>query len=87
MMIFGNKRSEVEIIHKLLSLSEQDIKKTNLMYKTNLCYPLFNKYLNFLLENDFLNKRSNDGNGQTFFITKKGKNVLDKTTSLLEEFS
>jgi len=84
-MIFHNKRSELEIIHRLLLLSEEDIKKTNLMYRSNLCYTLFNKYIEFLLEKELLTTRSNNEEGKTFYITDKGRNVLEITTTLLHE--
>jgi predicted transcriptional regulator len=85
-MIFYNKRSELEIIYELLSLSEEDIKKTSLMYRANLCYTLFNKYLEFLLDKELLTTRSNNWEGKTFLITDKGRNVLDITATLLREF-
>jgi len=47
-MIFNNKRSESEIIFELLSSAQEDIKKTRLMYKVNMTYTQFTKYLDFL---------------------------------------
>ena len=74
----------MEIINELLVLAKEDINKTRLMYQTNLCYNHFIKYMDFLLDNEFLGEKVGNPVGKVYYITEKGekfvevfKNVLD----------
>ena len=82
-MIFNNKRSESEIIFDLLSSAKQDIKKTRLMYKTNMTYVQFVKYLDFLLEKDLLEGRNINEREQVYNITDKGKELIESLDTVL----
>ena len=75
-MIYANKRSEMEIIYEILSYAIDDINKTRLMYKTNLCYTLFDSYWTFLLEKEFLGIKQGNPVGKLYYTTDKGKNFL-----------
>ena len=75
-MIFDNKRCETEIIYDLLSSAQTDIKKTHLMYKTNMKYTQFTKYLDVLLEKGLLGEKDLEHDGKTYYVTDKGKKFL-----------
>ena len=82
-MIFRNKRSELEIIDQILSLATEDIKKTPLMYQTNLCYNLFNEYMGFLLEKEFLGVKECNPIGKIYYTTEKGKKFIENIKNVL----
>jgi len=83
-VIFETKRSELEIVEEILSLAQEEKKKTWLMYQTNLCYSQFVLYLNFLLEKKFLETHNGSANGSsTYKITEKGKQFLVSVDSVL----
>jgi predicted transcriptional regulator len=84
-VIFKNRRNEFEIIHQLLSLSLPGIKKTRLMYQTNMCYSQFHEYLSCLLEKKFLETRPGNPHGTLYFTTEKGKKLLESLTSTIQQ--
>ena len=83
-MIFSNKRSELEIVAQMLSLAREDVKKTPLMYQTNLCYTHFIEYMDFLLEKGFLGVKNGDPSGKVYYISEKGKKFLDHINGTLK---
>ncbi|MDG6219292.1 MAG: winged helix-turn-helix domain-containing protein [Candidatus Thermoplasmatota archaeon] len=85
-MIYKNKRCEFEIIHCLLDGAKQGIKKTPLMYKSNLSPNHFQEYIDFLLDKDLISLENND-NGNIFFITDKGINALDHIQKAIEHIN
>ena len=82
-MIFKNRRNEFEIIQQLLSFSLNGMKKTRLMYQTNMCYFQFNEYLQCLLEKKFLEPRLGNPHGTYYFTTEKGMKLLDSVNATL----
>jgi predicted transcriptional regulator len=76
-MLFDNKRSESEIIYELLSSAQEDIKKTRLMYKTNMTYSQFSKYLDYLIKKDLLEEKDSVSNGKIYQVTESGKKLLE----------
>jgi len=84
-LLFKHKRSEAEIIRRILSLAQRETKKTHLMYRTNMSYSLFIDYLDFLLEKNLLEKKtSNPSDATVYKITEKGKKVLENINSTLD---
>jgi predicted transcriptional regulator len=85
----NNRRSEFEIIGKILDLSKNGAKKTELLYKGNFSYTQLTGYLTFLVNKDILEERTVKDNGQTsrrYITTEKGQNLLrniNKTLSYL----
>jgi len=67
----------VEIIYDLLSSAQKDIKKTRLMYKANMTYTQFTKYLNALMEKGLLDETNSNPEGKTYYTTDKGKELLE----------
>jgi predicted transcriptional regulator len=82
-MIFETKRSESDIIYKILSETKEGIKKTQLMYNANMSNTQLNRYLDILIEKDFIEKR-NDNGGRLYHLTSKGKKLYDPLQQVLE---
>ena len=85
----NNRRSKLEIIGKILTLSADGAKPTEILYKGYLSYTQFKKYLPFLLERDIIseNKISNsNGNSKIYKITQKGKEFLKDINKTLSYF-
>jgi len=83
-LLFYNKRCEVEIIHDLLSSAQEEIKKTHLMYRTNMTYNQFIKYLDALKEKDLIEEIKSGQNGNNYYLTEKGKKLLDCLNKVLK---
>jgi len=83
-LIFKNKRSELEIIDQMLISAGEDVKKTRLMYQTNLCYNHFLEYMDFLLEKGFLGVKVTNPRGTFYYITDKGKKFLESIKNVLD---
>ena len=77
MPIFRKNRCELEIIADILSIAKNDIKKTRLLYQTNLCYSNLIKYTDFLLEKEFLGVKTGNPSGKIYCTTEKGKKLLE----------
>ena len=77
MPLFRKNRCELEIIERILSLAENEIKKTRLMYQTNLSYSMLVKYMNFLIEKEFLGVKTGNPSGKIYYTTNKGKKLLE----------
>jgi predicted transcriptional regulator len=84
-MLFDNKRSELEIMGQLLDLAQEDIKKTALMYKTNLCYNHFIRYFEFLLKKKFLGVKKSNPTGNIYYTTQKGEKFLESIKNVLDQ--
>lgn len=52
------KRSRLETIHVILTLSVEGIKKTHIMYRANLSHLQLEKYLEVLVSKQFLEKKN-----------------------------
>lgn len=83
-LIFESKRSESDIIHKILSETKKGIKKTHLMYKANLSNKQLNRYLNILVEKRFVEKKGTLHNGKQYFLTNKGIRLLNPLTIFIK---
>lgn len=65
------KRSSIDIVAKILSLAENDIRKTQLLYQANMNYFNLNKYLRILIETELIICQN-----KHYKTTEKGKQVL-----------
>lgn len=84
-MIFANKRSESEIIAKILYSAEKETKKTQLLYNANISYTHFTKYLNFLLEKEFIKVKNQKNNRKIYQTTEKGDHFLKDINNVLQQ--
>lgn len=66
-MAVNKNRDSIEILAKILSITNPEAKTTQILYRANLSYTLLQKYLSILIENELLRK---DGN--VFYRTEKG---------------
>jgi predicted transcriptional regulator len=84
-----NRRSEMEIIAEILTLSLDGSKTTELLYQGNLSYTQLKNYLPFLLENNILEEGFQVNNGYTsksYHVTEKGLNLLEDIKKVLVHF-
>ncbi|MGI0084167.1 MAG: winged helix-turn-helix domain-containing protein, partial [Nitrososphaerales archaeon] len=66
-------RSRMEIIYDVISASKSPVKKTNLMYKSNLSFKQLELYLGFLIEQGLIEARpQEDVPGRTYGATSRG---------------
>jgi len=84
-MIFTNKRSESEIIAQILDSANEGMKKTHLLYNTNISYSNFIKYFDFLIDKNFLEERNGNPVGKVYYTTQKGKQFLKDINIVLEQ--
>ena len=69
----------------MLSVANTDMKKTRLMYKTNMCHVHLTEYMDFLLEKGFLGVKKTNPGGNIYYTTKKGKKFLESIKSVLDQ--
>jgi predicted transcriptional regulator len=69
-MVVNNRRSELEIISKILDLSKDGAKKTEILYYGNLSYMQLKSYLNFLIKNNILEEKEVRNNGNIHKLYK-----------------
>ena len=85
----NNRRSEFEIIGKILDLSREGAKKTELLYQGNLSYVQLTSYLTFLVENNVLEEleiKNNGSSGKYYKLTSKGSDLLGDINKTLAYF-
>jgi len=71
----NNRRSELEIISKILDASREGAKKTEILYYSNLNYMQLKSYLKYLLSNEILEVGEVKDNGNSYELyrlTEKG---------------
>ena len=86
----NNRRSELEIMSKILVLSRKGAKKTELLYQGNLSYSQLKNYLSFLLEKNLLEEnivRNNGSFGKFYKLTEKGLIFLKDADKVLVYFT
>jgi predicted transcriptional regulator len=71
------RRNNLEVLAKILELTEKGKRKTNIMYQCNLSYPKTDRTINFLLERGMIEKRS-----PLYYTTSKGLEFLMKFREL-----
>ncbi|HKW03980.1 MAG TPA: winged helix-turn-helix domain-containing protein [Nitrososphaerales archaeon] len=80
-------RSRMEILYDIVSAAKSPVKKTNLMYKSNLSFKQLELYLDFLVEQGLVEvKHEIDGPGFMYGSTIKGfefTNVFEDLQSYL----
>ncbi|MBS7614462.1 hypothetical protein KEJ18_01825 [Candidatus Bathyarchaeota archaeon] len=70
------RRSQMEIyIDILKAVAEGKKKPTHIMYRANLSWTRLRRYIDFLISQDLLQEKINDG-ASVFTLTMKGKDVI-----------
>jgi len=79
------RRSRTEVVVDILNEALDGANKTRIMYRANLNFLRFNRYLSEMLENGLLTGE-NDGGGRVVYrVTEDGKALL-KTLHKAQEF-
>ena len=81
-----NRRSELEIIKEIVTLSKEGARTTEIIYQCNLSYTQCKEYISFLVKNDILEKKIiRNGNGSTnlYTTTMKGHDLLENINKTL----
>jgi len=86
-MAHNKRRSESEVIFDLLSSAKTEVNKTKLMYKANMSYKHFKKYLDFLMGKDLIAVKNSNPKGELYYLTPKGKELLTCFNTLFEKLS
>lgn len=84
-----NRRSEFEIIYNILTLSRNNVKKTEILYQGNLSFTQLQNYLPFLLEKKMLEEQVASNNGsssKSYRTTEKGLKLLIDIEKVLIKF-
>jgi predicted transcriptional regulator len=69
-------RGRLEIIHEILSMSREPMRKTRILYRCNLSYDQLQKYLEYLVSHELL-KSFKKRQIEFFQTTERGKEFLE----------
>jgi len=83
-LIFGKKRGESEIIAQILYSAKNKVKKTHLLYSTNISYSNFIKYFDFLIKKGFIEEKDGNPGGKVYQTTQKGEHLLESINKLIK---
>jgi len=80
----GQRRSNIEIIADMLRVGENGAGKTEIMYTANMSYSQIQKYLNYLVNQGFVNKVNMDNTMIAYQVTESGLKLLGAIETLME---
>ncbi|AGG06834.1 MULTISPECIES: winged helix-turn-helix domain-containing protein [Dehalococcoides] len=81
-MRLDRRRSSIEIIADMLRLGEAG--KTEIMYSVNMSYFQLQKYLNFMLERELIDRVQLGNPSVTYRVTAKGLELLRSIDNILD---
>ncbi len=79
----SRRRSNIEIIADMLRVGENGAGKTEIMYSANMSYSQIQKYLDYLVNQGFVNKVNMDNTMTAYQVTKSGLNLLRAIDTLM----
>jgi len=79
----GNRRSNIEIIADMLRVGENGAGKTEIMYSANMSYSQIQKYLDYLVNQGFINKVNMDNTMVAYQVTDNGLKLLKAIDTLM----
>jgi predicted transcriptional regulator len=79
----GNRRSNIEIIADMLRVGENGAGKTEIMYSANMSYSQIQKYLDYLVNQGFINKVIMDNTTIAYQVTDSGLKLLKAIDTLM----
>ena len=79
----GNRRSNIEIIADMLRVGENGAGKTEIMYSANMSYSQIQKYLEYLVNQGFINKVNMDNTMIAYQVTDTGMKLLRAIDTLM----
>jgi predicted transcriptional regulator len=80
----GRRRSNIEIIADMLRVGENGAGKTEIMYTANLSYHQIQKYLDYLVNQGFVNRVSMDNTMFAYQVTESGLKLLKTIDTLMQ---
>ena len=78
----NHRRSSVELIADILRLREAG--KTEIMYGANMSYRQLQRYLGFLVKEEFLEQFVVPNPGVKYRVTPKGQRLLESIDAILD---
>ena len=79
----GQRRSNIEIIADMLRVGENGAGKTEIMYTANMSYSQIQKYLDYLINQGFINKVNMDNTLVAYQVTDSGLKLLKAIDTLM----
>ena len=79
----GQRRSNIEIIADMLRVGENGAGKTEIMYTANMSYHQIQKYLEYLVNQGFINKINIDNTMIAYQVTEPGFKLLNSFTAFI----
>jgi predicted transcriptional regulator len=80
----GQRRSNIEIIADMLRVGESGAGKTEIMYSANMSYHQIQKYLDYLVNQGFVNKIDMENTLVAYQVTDSGLKLLKAIDTLME---
>ena len=82
-VVVGSRRSNIEIIADMLRVGENGAGKTEIMYSANMSYSQIQKYLDYLVNQGFINKVIMDNTTTAYQVTDSGLKLLKAIDTLM----
>jgi predicted transcriptional regulator len=82
--VVSQRRSNIEIIADMLRVGENGAGKTEIMYSANLSYSQIQKYLDYLVNQGFVNKVNMGNTMIAYQVTDSGFKLLKAIDTLME---
>ena len=79
----GRRRSNIEIIADMLRVGEKGAGKTEIMYSANMSYHQIQKYLDYLVNQGFIDKLKMDNTLVAYQVTDSGLKLLKVIDTLM----
>lgn len=76
----------MDIYYDILSAARQSVRKTHIMYRSNLSYKQLDTYLSTLMECELMEEGFEDG-GKVYNVTSKGLDFIELFENLSEYLS
>ena len=80
----SRRRSNIEIIADMLRVGENGAGKTEIMYSANMSYSQIQRYLDYLVNQGFVNKVDMDNTMVAYQVTESGFKLLKAIDTLME---
>ena len=79
----SRRRSNIEIIADMLRVGENGAGKTEIMYSANMSYSQIQKYLDYLVNQGFINRVEMDKSMVAYQVTESGLKLLKAIDNLM----
>ena len=79
----SRRRSNIEIIADMLRVGEKGAGKTEIMYSANISYSQIRRYLNYLVNEGFVNKVKMGSTMTAYQVTDSGLKLLKAIDTLM----